>query len=57
MQVRITAPYVDSRGAVYSPGDVVELEEREAISVLNSGAAKPASSRVEVESAVELGRR
>jgi len=57
VKVRIITSYADSKGDIHKSGDVVELEEREAVQVLNSGAAKPASSRskvdAEVESAVE----
>jgi hypothetical protein len=53
MKVRIITSYADHKGDIHKEGDVVELEDREAVEVLNSGAAKPASSRAKVDADVE----
>ena len=53
MKVRILTSYADSKGDIHKAGDVVELEDREAVEVLNSGAAKPASNRAKVDAEVE----
>ncbi len=51
MKVRIVTSYADSKGDIHKSGDVVELEDREATEVLNSGAAKPEQGHAEKASA------
>ena len=51
MKVRILTSYADSKGNIHASGDVVELEDREAVEVLNSGAAKPEQGHAEKASA------